>query len=95
MTAGTLHKLQLFNTPEKVTLLHNCLLKTAAEFDWRLEYIEKRLYVKRLDPKAVRGSKDQNLFFRRLKPMVRTSLNGQPWSIFLLDTGSEPSMVTR
>ena len=65
------------------------------EFDWRLEYIEKRLYVKRLDPKAVRGSKDQNLFFRRLKPMVRTSLNGQPWSIFLLDTGSEPSMVTR
>ncbi len=65
------------------------------EFDWRLEYIEKRVFVRHLDPKAARGSKDQNLFFRRMKPMVRTSLNGQPWSLFLLDTGSEPSMVTR
>jgi hypothetical protein len=65
------------------------------EFDWRLEYIEKRLFARRLDPRAARGSKDQNLFVRRLKPMVRTSLNGQPWSLFLLDTGSEPSMVTR
>lgn len=65
------------------------------EFDWRLEYIEKRVFARRLDPAAPRGSKDQNLFFRRMKPMVRTSLNGQPWSLFLLDTGSEPSMVTR
>ncbi len=65
------------------------------EFDWRLEYIEKRVFARRLDPGAPRGSKDQNLFFRRMKPMVRTSLNGQPWSLFLLDTGSEPSMVTR
>ncbi len=65
------------------------------EFDWRIEYIEKRVFARRLDPKAPRGSKDQNVFFRRMKPMVRTSLNGQPWSLFLLDTGSEPSMVTR
>lgn len=65
------------------------------ELDWRLEYIEKRVFARRVDPKAPRGSKDQNLFFRRMKPMVRTSLNGQPWSLFLLDTGSEPSMVTR
>ncbi len=65
------------------------------EFDWRLEYIEKRVFARRLDPRAPRGSKDQNLFFRRMKPMVRTSMNGQPWSLFLLDTGSEPSMVTR
>jgi len=65
------------------------------EFDWRIEFIEKRLFARRLDPKAPRGSKDQNLFFRRLKPMVRASLNEQPWSLFLLDTGSEPSMVTR
>jgi predicted aspartyl protease len=65
------------------------------EFDWRIEYFEKHLFARRLDPKAPRGSKDQNLFFRRMKPMVRTSINGQPWSYFLLDTGSEPSMVTR
>ncbi len=65
------------------------------EFDWRIEYFEKRLVARRLDPKAPRGSKDQNLFFRHMKPMVRTSINGQPWSLFLLDTGSEPSMVTR
>jgi hypothetical protein len=30
-----------------------------------------------------------------MKPMARASLNGQPWSLFLLDTGSEPSMITR
>jgi hypothetical protein len=65
------------------------------EFDWRIEYLEKRLFAIRLDPGAKRGSKDQNLFFRRMKPMVRASLNGEPWSLFLLDTGSEPSMVTR
>lgn len=65
------------------------------ELDWRIEYREKRLAARRLDPRLVRGSKDQNLFFRRMKPMVRTSLNGQPWSLFLLDTGSEPSVVTR
>jgi hypothetical protein len=65
------------------------------ELDWRIEYGEKRLRARRLDPRLERGSKDQNLFFRRLKPMVRASLNGQPWSLFLLDTGSEPSMVTR
>ncbi|HVO50506.1 MAG TPA: aspartyl protease family protein [Thermoanaerobaculia bacterium] len=65
------------------------------ELDWRIEYSEKRLFARRLDPNAPRGSKGQNLFFRRMKPMVRTSINGQPWSLFLLDTGSEPSMVTR
>ncbi len=65
------------------------------ELDWRIEYRDKRLAAVRLDPRAVRGSKDQNLFFRRMKPMARTSLNGQPWSLFLLDTGSEPSVVTR
>lgn len=27
--------------------------------------------------------------------MVRASFNGRPWSLFLLDTGSEPSMITR
>ncbi|MFI5118823.1 MAG: aspartyl protease family protein [Thermoanaerobaculia bacterium] len=65
------------------------------EFDWRIEFADRRLQARRLDPRVVRGSKGQNLFFRRMKPMARVSLNGQPWSLFLLDTGSEPSMITR
>lgn len=65
------------------------------EFDWRIEFAERRVHARRLDRRAVRGSKNQNLFFRRMKPLARASLNGQPWSLFLLDTGSEPSMITR
>jgi len=65
------------------------------EFDWRISYQERRLWAVRLDPGITRGSKGQNLFVRRLKPMVRVSFNQKPWSLFLLDTGSEPTMVTR
>ena len=65
------------------------------EFDWRLAYGDRLVHARRLDRRLVRGSKDQNLFFRRMKPMARASLDGQPWSLFLLDTGSEPSMITR
>jgi hypothetical protein len=65
------------------------------EFDWLILYADRLVHARRLDRRAVRGSKEQNLFFRRMKPMARTSVNGQPWSLFLLDTGSEPSMITR
>ncbi|MEO6323592.1 MAG: aspartyl protease family protein [Thermoanaerobaculia bacterium] len=65
------------------------------EFDWRLGYREKVVQAVRLEANIVRGSKKQNLFFRRLKPMVRTSFNQEPWFFFLFDTGSEPTMVTR
>ena len=65
------------------------------EFDWRIAYADRVVQARRLDRRVTRGSKDQNLFFRRMKPMARASLNGQPWSLFLLDTGSEPSMITR
>jgi Aspartyl protease len=65
------------------------------EFDWRIAFGDRLVHARRLDRGVVRGSKDQNLFFRRMKPMARASLNGQPWSLFLLDTGSEPSMITR
>ena len=64
------------------------------EFDWRIEFGERRLQAIRLDSSARRGGPDQNVFFRRLKPMVRVSFNRRPWSLFLLDTGSEPTMVT-
>jgi len=65
------------------------------EFDWQLDYRTKRIRAIRLDPVAPRGGKGQNVFFRRLKPMVRASFNQEPWFLFLLDTGSEPTMVTR
>ena len=65
------------------------------ELDWRISYRDQRLQAVRLEPARARGSKGQNLFVRRLKPMVRVSFNQQPWSLFLLDTGSEPTMVTR
>ena len=75
--------------PEGVLGVH--LMK---EFDWRIELPERRLQMIRLEPDIRRGGEGQNLFFRRLKPMVRVSFNRQPWSFFLLDTGSEPTMVT-
>ena len=65
------------------------------EFDWRIGFKDRLLEAQRLDRSLPHGSKGQNIFFRRLKPMVRVSLDGQPWSLFLLDTGSEPTMVTR
>ena len=65
------------------------------EFDWRIEFGDRLVHARRLDRRLVRGSKDQNLFFRRMKPMARASVNGLPWTLFLLDTGSEPSMITR
>ena len=68
---------------------------TLKEFDWQLDYQRRRISGIRLDPAGARGSRQQNLFFRRLKPMVRASLFQQPWFLFLFDTGSEPTMVTR
>ena len=65
------------------------------DFDWRLEYRDRHIQAVRLDPATLRGGKSQNVFLRRLKPMVRASFNQEPWFLFLLDTGSEPTMVTR
>ena len=83
-------------TSSRVFRLHGVLgVHLMKELDWRVEFADRLLHARRLDRHVLRGSKDQNLFFRRMKPMVRASLNGQPWSLFLLDTGSEPSMITR
>jgi len=76
-------------TPEGVLGVH-----FMREFDWRIEPSERRLQAIRLPPGVAHGGPDQNLFLRRMKPMVRASFNRQPWSLFLLDTGSEPTMVT-
>ena len=76
-------------TPEGVLGIH-----FMREFDWRIEPSDRRLQAVRLLPGAAHGGPDQNLFLRRMKPMVRVSFNRRPWSLFLLDTGSEPTMVT-
>ena len=76
-------------TPEGVLGVH-----FMREFDWRIEPSERRLQAIRLPSGRVGGGPDQNLFLKRMKPMVRVSFNRQPWSLFLLDTGSEPTMVT-
>ncbi|MFI5180443.1 MAG: aspartyl protease family protein [Thermoanaerobaculia bacterium] len=76
-------------TPEGVIGIH--FMK---DFDWRIEPSDRRLQAVRLPSGVPRGGPDQNLFFRRMKPMVRASFNRRPWSLFLLDTGSEPTMVT-
>ena len=65
------------------------------EFDWLVAYEARQVRGIRLPPGLRRGSTAQNVFFRRLKPMVRASMNQEPWFLFLLDTGSEPTMVTR
>jgi hypothetical protein len=65
------------------------------EFDWLLRYQKREVRGVRIDPAKPRGSRGQNVFLRRLKPMVRVSFNQEGWFLFLLDTGSEPTMVTR
>jgi len=64
------------------------------EFDWRIEMSRRRLQAIRLERGIHLTGLEQNIFFRRMKPMVRVSFNRRPWSLFLLDTGSEPTMVT-
>jgi predicted aspartyl protease len=64
------------------------------EFDWRFEFGAGRVQAIRVATASAREASAQNLFFRRMKPMIRVSFNGRPWSLFLLDTGSEATMVT-
>ena len=65
------------------------------ELDWFVAYEARQVRAVRLPTGLRRGAREQNIFFRRLKPMVRTSMNQEPWFLFLLDTGSEPTMLTR
>jgi hypothetical protein len=65
------------------------------ELDWVLRYQRREVMAVRIDPAKPRGGRGQNVFFRRLKPMARVSFNQEGWFLFLLDTGSEPTMITR
>ncbi len=64
------------------------------EFSLEIAYAERRVALERLpdSPRAV--GPDQNLFFARGKVMARVTVESSPWSLFLLDTGSELTMLT-
>jgi len=63
-------------------------------FRLEIDYGRRRLGMEAADRKRVSPDPDQNLFFARAKVFARVSVDGSPWTLFLLDTGSEVTMLT-
>jgi hypothetical protein len=67
-------------------------LHLLTRFEIEIDYAGRRLaFVRREGPAAADG---QNLFFARGKVMARVTADESPWTLFLLDTGSELTMLT-
>lgn len=64
------------------------------EFTVDLDYRGRRLTLTRQDFRVPKQDPDQNLFLHRGRLFVRTSINRNGYYPFLLDTGSEPTMMT-
>ncbi|HEY7575226.1 MAG TPA: aspartyl protease family protein [Thermoanaerobaculia bacterium] len=64
------------------------------EFSVEIDYAGQHLTLTRLPPRPSRASPDQNLFFARGKVFVRVAVDRNAPSLFLLDTGSELTMLT-
>ena len=64
------------------------------EFAAEIDYPRHRLKLTRTDFRVPKRAPEQNLYFHRGRLFVRTSINGVGWYQFLLDTGSEPTMMT-
>ena len=64
------------------------------EFTVDLDYRGRRLTLTRQDFRVPKVDPDQNLFLHRGRLFVRTSINRDGYYPFLLDTGSEPTMMT-
>jgi predicted aspartyl protease len=64
------------------------------DFSIEVDYGRRRLALTRIPEQAFRPDSDQNLFFARNKVMARVSVDGSPWTLFLLDSGSELTMLT-
>jgi predicted aspartyl protease len=64
------------------------------EFTVDLDYRGRRLTLTRQDFRVPKQDPDQNLFLNRGRLFVRTSINRNGYYPFLLDTGSEPTMMT-
>jgi Aspartyl protease len=63
------------------------------EFSLDIDYGRRRVSFTRVDGRAPRGDPRQNLFVVGGKLFVRGSLDLSGWYPFLLDTGSEPTML--
>jgi predicted aspartyl protease len=63
-------------------------------FRLEIDYGSRRLGMEAAAREFDRPEPDQNLFFARAKVFARVSVDGSPWTLFLLDTGSELTMLT-
>jgi predicted aspartyl protease len=64
------------------------------EFSMRIDYPKRRLSLRREDFRVAKRDAEQNLFFYRGRVFARCAINGVGFYQFLLDTGSEPTMMT-
>jgi hypothetical protein len=64
------------------------------EFSVEIDYHGRRLELTRTDYRLPKRETDQNLFFSRGRLFVRTTINRGGFYAFLLDTGSEPTLMT-
>ncbi len=64
------------------------------EFATEIDYPRRTITLTRADFRAPKGDPEQNLFWRRGRAFARASVNGAGFFQFLLDTGSETTMVT-
>ncbi len=70
-------------------------LHLVKQFRVSLDYGRRHIRLTREDPRGAAGhDPDQNLFVARSRVFVRTSINKSGWYQLLLDTGSEPTMLT-
>ncbi len=64
------------------------------EFAAEIDYAQRTLTLTRTDFRVPKRDPEQNLFWSRGRAFARASVNGSGFFQFLLDTGSETTMVT-
>jgi hypothetical protein len=64
------------------------------EFTTEIDYPQHRLKLTRADFRVPKRAAEQNLYFYRGRLFARTSVNRTGWYQFLVDTGSESTMMT-
>jgi predicted aspartyl protease len=64
------------------------------EFTTEIDYRRRRLKLTRADFRVPKRDPEQNLWFYRGRMFTRASVNRTGWYQFLLDTGSESTMMT-
>jgi len=64
------------------------------QFTVALDYRRRSIEMTRTDFRGEKNNPDQNLFVARGRIFVRASVNRTGWYAMLLDTGSEPTMMT-